>query len=122
MCLIAIVALGAAAEFATFARSDTAFLLYAAERVLDGARLYVDVVEINPPLIIALNLPAVLLARAARRLGHPGLPRAGDRWRCWARLAFADWSLRRALDPGVGHAPAPPGAGARVRAVPRAGE
>ena len=31
---------------------------------MDGARLYVDVVEINPPLIVALNLPAVLLARA----------------------------------------------------------
>jgi hypothetical protein len=44
-------------------RPDIAFLLYAAERVIDGARLYVDVVEINPPLIIALNIPAVLLAR-----------------------------------------------------------
>ena len=32
--------------------------------MLDGARLYVDVVEINPPLIVALNLPAVLVARA----------------------------------------------------------
>jgi hypothetical protein len=61
--VIVIAALGAAAEFATFARSDMAFLLYAAERVLDGARLYVDVVEINPPLIVALNIPAVLLAR-----------------------------------------------------------
>jgi hypothetical protein len=32
--------------------------------VLDGARLYRDVVEINPPLIVALNLPAVIVARA----------------------------------------------------------
>jgi hypothetical protein len=61
--VIAIAALGAGAELTTFARSDVAFLLYAAERVLDGARLYVDVVEINPPLIVALNMPAVLLAR-----------------------------------------------------------
>jgi hypothetical protein len=44
--------------------SDVGFLLYAAERVLDGARLYVDVIEINPPLIVALNLPVVLAARA----------------------------------------------------------
>jgi hypothetical protein len=43
---------------------DMAFLLYAADRVLHGARLYRDVVEINPPLIIALNLPAVWIARA----------------------------------------------------------
>ena len=35
-----------------------------AGRVLDGARLYVDVVEINPPLIIALNVAVVWIARA----------------------------------------------------------
>ena len=51
---MAIAVLGSAAEFATFARSDMAFLLYAAERVLDGARLYVDVVAINPPRIVVL--------------------------------------------------------------------
>ncbi len=44
-------------------RPDVAFLLYAAERVLGGARLYVDVVEINPPLIIGLNMPAVIFGR-----------------------------------------------------------
>lgn len=42
---------------------DLAFYLYAAARVLDGAVLYRDIVEINPPLIIWLNVPAVLLAR-----------------------------------------------------------
>jgi hypothetical protein len=52
-----------AAEFTSYARPDTGFLLDAAARVLDGARLYVDVVEINPPLIIALNMVAVLFAR-----------------------------------------------------------
>jgi hypothetical protein len=51
------------AEFRSVLRPDVAFLLYAARRVLDGARLYIDVVEINPPLIVAVNLPAVLLAR-----------------------------------------------------------
>lgn len=61
--LAAIVALGSAAELTTFARSDIAFLLYAAGRVLDGARLYVDLVEINPPLIIGVNIVPVVLSR-----------------------------------------------------------
>jgi hypothetical protein len=52
-----------AAEFTSYARPDTGFLLDAAGRVLDGARLYVDVVEINPPLIVGLNILAVLAAR-----------------------------------------------------------
>ena len=99
MCLIAIVALGAGAEFVTFARSDTAFLLYAAERVLDGARLYVDVVEINPPLIVALNLPAVLLARAFG-VSDIAMYRALVTLALLGALAFADWSLRRTLDAG----------------------
>ena len=53
----------AVAEFQSVLRPDVAFLLYAAERVLSGARLYVDVVEINPPLIIGLNVPAVVFGR-----------------------------------------------------------
>jgi len=56
--------LGLAAELAKPATPDMGFLLYAARRVLEGAHLYRDVVEINPPLIIVLNLPIVLLARA----------------------------------------------------------
>jgi len=99
VCLIALVALGAGAEFATFARSDTAFLLYAAGRVLDGARLYQDVVEINPPLIVALNLPAVLLARAVG-VSDIAIYRALVTLAMLGALAFADWSLRRALEPG----------------------
>lgn len=57
------VTLGVAAEARNLAGPDIAFFLYAARRVVDGARLYRDVVEINPPLIIALNVPPVLLAR-----------------------------------------------------------
>jgi len=94
------VALGAAAEFATFARSDTAFLLYAAERVLGGARLYVDVVEINPPLIVWLNLPAVLLARAIGA-SDIAIYRVLVTGVLLGALALSDWSLRRALDPGT---------------------
>jgi hypothetical protein len=75
-----------------------AFLLYAAGRVLDGARLYVDVVEINPPLIVALNLPAVVLARAAG-MSDILVYRALVVVALLGSLAFADWALRRVLDP-----------------------
>jgi hypothetical protein len=51
------------AEFRSYARADIGILLDAAARVLDGARLYVDVVEINPPLIVALNTAVVWLAK-----------------------------------------------------------
>src|SRR5262249_23554986 len=47
----------------SLATSDLAFLLYAGGRVLDGARMYRDVVEINPPLIVWLNVAIVGLAR-----------------------------------------------------------
>jgi hypothetical protein len=59
----ALAALGLAAELARPATADMGFFLYAAGRVLDGARLYRDVVDLNPPLIFALNIPIVLLAR-----------------------------------------------------------
>jgi len=68
--LTLLITVGLAAEFHSYARPDTGFLLDAAARVLAGARLYVDVVEINPPLIVALNMPAVLLGRL---LGVSGL-------------------------------------------------
>jgi hypothetical protein len=42
---------------------DVAWHLYLAERVLDGARPYIDLVETNPPLIIAINMAIVGLAR-----------------------------------------------------------
>jgi hypothetical protein len=59
----ALAGLGSAAELTNFARSDIAFLLHAAARLLDGAKLYVDLVEINPPLIIGINLLPVALGR-----------------------------------------------------------
>ena len=94
-----IVLLGVGAEFASFARSDIAFLLYAARRVLDGARMYVDVVEINPPLIVVLNLPAVFLGRVlgvSDILVYRALVAAA----LLGALALADWSLRWILGPG----------------------
>jgi hypothetical protein len=52
-----------AAQLTALTTPDTGFLLYAAGRMLDGAHLYRDIVEINPPLILWLNLPVVWLAR-----------------------------------------------------------
>ena len=43
---------------------DVSWLLYAAERILDGARPYVDVVEVNPPLIVWLNVGIAAIGRA----------------------------------------------------------
>ncbi|UCG32169.1 MAG: hypothetical protein JSU68_10940 [Phycisphaerales bacterium] len=43
---------------------DSAWYCYAARRVLDGAKPYIDVVDVNPPLIIYLHIPPAGLARA----------------------------------------------------------
>lgn len=60
-----LVGLSLAAQFAKLAEPDIAYNLYAPARLLDGARLYRDLVDMNPPLIFAINLPIVWLARAA---------------------------------------------------------
>lgn len=50
------------AEFRRPLNSDSAWLLYLARRVVQGDRLYVDLVEINPPLVVWLQLPLIHLA------------------------------------------------------------
>lgn len=60
----AVFAFGAYAVLSYPAHHDSAWLLYVAGRVLDGAVLYRDVVEVNPPLIIWLTLVPELIARA----------------------------------------------------------
>ncbi|SDT26955.1 hypothetical protein [Bradyrhizobium canariense] len=44
--------------------TDVSWLLTVGERVLDGERLYVDIVEINPPMSVLAYLPGIVLARA----------------------------------------------------------
>ena len=61
---LAIAALGVGADVAKPPTADVGFFLYAAGRLLDGARLYRNLVDINPPLVFAANIPVVLLARA----------------------------------------------------------
>lgn len=103
----ALVALAVVPEFSSRTLPDTAWLLYAAGHWLDGARLYVDLVEVNPPLIVWLNALPVLLARA---LHAPpvlvyrllvlalALGSAAASARLLARIVAADqMALRRAL-------------------------
>jgi hypothetical protein len=44
--------------------TDVSWLLTVGERVLDGQRLYIDIVEINPPMAVIAYLPGIALARA----------------------------------------------------------
>jgi hypothetical protein len=64
-------ALGAVPALLSSPQPDTAWLLTAANRILDGARLYVDVVEVNPPLIVWFDL---IPAAIARTLHLPAAP------------------------------------------------
>ncbi|MDX1976019.1 MAG: hypothetical protein SFT92_10165 [Rickettsiales bacterium] len=50
-------------ESSTILNADNAWLLYAAQRYAAGEALYIDFFEVNPPLIIYLNLLPVWLAQ-----------------------------------------------------------
>jgi hypothetical protein len=91
-----LIALGLAGELRSYPVSDTGFLLDEAARVLGGARLYAHIVDMNPPLIVGINMTAVLCARIfgisevlAYRLGCIAAVFAG--------LALVVWLLRRLL-------------------------
>ncbi len=45
------------------ANHDVGWFMYVAQRMLRGERLYVDLMEANPPPVIWLNFPALFLAR-----------------------------------------------------------
>lgn len=45
------------------ANTDVSWLLTVGERVLDGDRLYIDIVETNPPMAVWAYLPGIALAR-----------------------------------------------------------
>lgn len=65
--LAVIVLLLAAQAFIRFASpiaADVSWSLYAAGRMLDGALLYEDIVDVNPPLALWLSMPIAAMARA----------------------------------------------------------
>src|SRR5260370_5079613 len=43
--------------------TDASGLLTVGERVLDGQRLYVDVIETNPPMAVLVYIPGIVIAR-----------------------------------------------------------
>lgn len=60
---VASFAAGAAAVFQFPLNHDVSWIISIAQRVLAGEVLYVDVVELNPPLIVWLTLPLVAAAQ-----------------------------------------------------------
>lgn len=54
--------------------ADTGWLLYVAERTMEGARLYRDLLEVNPPVIIGLKLPIVAVAGSLDITPAAGFP------------------------------------------------
>jgi hypothetical protein len=75
---------------------DIAFPLWAAERMQHGARLYVDILEINPPLFVWLDLPLVWLSRVTG-LGAITWYRIATSLLLFASLAGCWWALTRSL-------------------------
>src|SRR3981081_1771270 len=81
--------------------TDVGWLLTIGERVLDGQRLYVDIVEINPPMAVMAYLPGIALARALGLdpkmviVGKIGILRAGAYGRSYRPRAMGDGLLLR---------------------------
>jgi hypothetical protein len=92
----ALVVLTVVPQFLSRTIPDTAWLLYSAGRALDGATLYVDVVDVNPPLIVWLNMPAVLVARALG-LSEILVYRVMVLLQVLGSVAVCGWLLRRYL-------------------------
>lgn len=90
------VILGVAAQFRSYAGPDTGFLLDEAARVLRGDRPYVDLVDMNPPMTLALNLAAVWLAWSAG-ISEILAYRLGCTAVLLAALLLTVWLLRRLL-------------------------
>src|SRR3984893_3616175 len=44
--------------------TDVSWLLTVGERLLEGQRLYVDVIETNPPMAVLVYIPGIVIARA----------------------------------------------------------
>jgi hypothetical protein len=64
LALAALLAAAIALRQGLAANTDVSWLLTVAERVLDGQRLYVDVIETNPPMAVLIYIPGILIAHA----------------------------------------------------------
>jgi len=63
MLVVLIFCMGIVLIAPTSLNPDAAWLLYASQQMMDGDKLYVDIVEVNPPLIVWLGTLPVLLAK-----------------------------------------------------------
>jgi hypothetical protein len=63
LAVLAIFAVAVLLRFFIPTNSDVSWCITAAEKMLTGARLYADVIEVNPPATIYLYLPAVAFAK-----------------------------------------------------------
>jgi hypothetical protein len=61
---VLILTIAVAERHVVIGNADVSWLITASEKILDGRRLYIDVVELNPPASVFLYLPAVAIARA----------------------------------------------------------
>jgi hypothetical protein len=66
--IAALFAVAMASRHVVAANTDVSWLLIAGERMLDGQRLYADILETNPPMSVLVYIPAILIGRA---LGLP---------------------------------------------------
>ncbi len=57
--------IGAWLALSTVLNHDSAWALYVGQAMMDGAQLYQDIIEINPPLAFALAVPPVWIANLA---------------------------------------------------------
>ncbi len=62
--LAAVLVVGLGLRAVTVANTDVSWGLTMAEKWLAGARLYIDLIEVNPPATVFLYVPPVLLGRA----------------------------------------------------------
>ena len=60
---LSLVALSVAATAPSYVNHDAAWYLYMVDRWFDGAVLYRDVIDTNPPLIVWLSTVPVAIAR-----------------------------------------------------------
>ena len=91
--VLAVVAVALAQRATLRTNVDVAWLLTVGEKVLDGQRLYADILEVNPPASMLIYWPAILMGRA---LGLPPEPVLDALVGLGAGASL--WLARRALD------------------------
>ncbi|HEY4166573.1 MAG TPA: hypothetical protein VGM96_07340, partial [Reyranella sp.] len=70
---VAILALAALLQLVIWPSPDVAWLMSAAGRMLDGKRLYTDILETNPPMAVLLYLPWVAVAKLVGLAAWPAV-------------------------------------------------